>query len=88
MALFSYCLLFFWPKILATSAFCDVQFHDQAKQIHNILIFVKIALSITDERAKILLINNFWYLPSKPTIKASFNCYNVAEKKKKKCTVK
>ena len=34
----------------------------------NILIFVKMALSITDLRAKILMISDFWYLHPDPPL--------------------
>ena len=39
-----------------TADFCDVGFNDSAQTIQTILIFLKIALSVTDWGAKV-----FWY---------------------------
>ena len=39
----------FWPKVLVTTDFCDIEFNNYVSPIiQNILIFMKIALGITD----------------------------------------
>ena len=38
----------FWPKILVTGDFCDVEFNDSAQKFKIYYFIVKKALSITD----------------------------------------